>query len=65
MNLQNTDTQKNLMRALAGESLARNRYTFAAGQAERDGLPVIAAVFRKGYRLGDKVIRPAMVQVAN
>lgn len=46
MNLQNTDTQKNLMRALAGESLARNRYTFAAGQAERDGLPVIAAVFR-------------------
>ena len=26
---------------------------------------VIAAVFGKGYRLGDKVIRPAMVQVAN
>lgn len=46
MNLQNSKTQKNLMRALAGESLARNRYTFAAGQAERDGLPVIAAVFR-------------------
>lgn len=46
MNLQNTETQKNLLRALAGESLARNRYTFAAGQAERDGLPVIAAVFR-------------------
>ena len=46
MNLQNTETQKNLMRALAGESLARNRYTFAAEQAERDGLPVIAAVFR-------------------
>lgn len=29
------------------------------------GENVIAAVFGKGYRLGDKVIRPAMVQVAN
>lgn len=46
MNLQNTETQKNLMRAFAGESLARNRYSFAAGQAEQEGLPVIAAVFR-------------------
>ena len=46
MKLQNTKTQTNLMRALAGESLARNRYTFAAEQAEADGLPVIAAVFR-------------------
>lgn len=46
MNLQNTETQKNLMRALAGESLARNRYTFAAQQAEQESLPVIAAVFR-------------------
>ena len=46
MNLQNTKTQVNLMRAFAGESLARNRYDFAAAQAERDGLPVIAAVFR-------------------
>ncbi len=46
MNLNNTQTLSNLMRAFAGESLARNRYTFAAEQAERDGLPVIAAVFR-------------------
>ena len=46
MNLKNTQTLTNLMRAFAGESLARNRYDFAAGQAERDGLPVIAAVFR-------------------
>ena len=46
MNLQNTKTRENLMRAFAGESLARNRYTFAAEQAQRDGLPVIAAVFR-------------------
>ena len=46
MKLQNTETHTNLMRALTGESLARNRYTFAAEQAEADGLPVIAAVFR-------------------
>ena len=46
MNLQNTQTLTNLMRAFAGESLARNRYDFAAEQAEADGLPVIAAVFR-------------------
>ena len=46
MNLKNSQTLKNLMRAFAGESLARNRYDFAAQQAERDGLPVIAAVFR-------------------
>ena len=46
MNLKNTKTLTNLMRAFAGESLARNRYDFAAEQAERDGLPVIAAVFR-------------------
>ena len=46
MNLQNTKTRENLMRAFAGESLAQNRYTFAAEQAETDGLPVIAAVFR-------------------
>ena len=46
MNLQNTQTLKNLMQAFAGESMARNRYCFAAEQAETDGLPVIAAVFR-------------------
>ena len=46
MNLQNTQTLTNLMRAFAGESLARNRNDFAAEQAEADGLPVIAAVFR-------------------
>ena len=46
MNLKDSKTLNNLMRAFAGESLARNRYEFAAEQAEKDGLPVIAAVFR-------------------
>lgn len=42
---QNSVTKDNLMRAFAGESQARNRYTFAASQARKQGLPVIEAVF--------------------
>ena len=38
-------TKDNLMRAFAGESQARNRYTFAAAQAQKSGLQVISAVF--------------------
>ncbi len=41
-----SDTVKNLMRAFAGESQARNRYTFAAGMAAKEKLPVIEAVFQ-------------------
>lgn len=39
-------TRANLMRAFAGESQARNRYTFAASQAEENHLRVVADVFR-------------------
>ena len=39
-------TAVNLMRAFAGESQARNRYTFAADQAKNSNLHVIEAVFR-------------------
>ena len=45
-NLKNSETVKNLMRAFAGESQARNRYTFAAGIAKQEKLPVIEAVFQ-------------------
>ncbi|MDE6924538.1 MAG: rubrerythrin family protein, partial [Acetatifactor sp.] len=38
-------TKDNLMRAFAGESQARNRYTFAASQAKKNGLYVISTVF--------------------
>lgn len=38
-------TSENLMRAFAGESQARNRYTIAASAAKKQDLPVIAAVF--------------------
>ena len=41
----NSETAKNLMRAFAGESQARNRYTFAASAARKEKLPVIEAVF--------------------
>lgn len=41
----NSETKDNLMRAFAGESQARNRYTFAASQAQKDGLHVISAIF--------------------
>ncbi|RKJ21942.1 rubrerythrin family protein [bacterium D16-50] len=41
----NSVTKDNLMRAFAGESQARNRYTFAASQAKKNGLQVISAVF--------------------
>ena len=40
-----SETMKNLMRAFAGESQARNRYTIAAGQAKQSGLYVIEQVF--------------------
>ena len=41
-----SETMKNLMRAFAGESQARNRYTFAASQAHQQGLYVIEKVFQ-------------------
>ena len=43
--LKNSETVKNLMRAFAGESQARNRYTFAASQAKKEGLPVTRPYF--------------------
>lgn len=43
---QSSQTCINLMRAFAGESQARNRYTFAAGQAKQQQLHVIEAVFK-------------------
>lgn len=41
----NSETMRNLMRAFAGESQARNRYTFAASQAKKSGLYVIEQMF--------------------
>ncbi len=45
MDLEKSKTRENLMRAFAGESQARNRYTFAAEQAREQKLEVVARVF--------------------
>lgn len=45
MDFKNSETKDNLMRAFAGESQARNRYTFAANQAKEQKLHVVEAVF--------------------
>ncbi len=45
MNLKGTRTERNLLIAFAGESQARNRYTFFASQARKEGYEQIAAIF--------------------
>ena len=43
--LKGTRTEKNLLTAFAGESQARNRYTFFASKAKKEGYEQIAAIF--------------------
>ncbi len=45
MDFKNSETKLNLMRAFAGESQARNRYTFAAAEAKKQNLHVVEAIF--------------------
>ena len=45
MNLKNTKTEKNLMEAFAGESQARNKYTYFASVAKKEGYEQIASLF--------------------
>ena len=45
--LSGTQTEKNILTAFAGESQARNRYTYFAGQAKKDGFEQIAAAFEE------------------
>ena len=44
-NLKGTKTEANLMTAFAGESQARNKYTYYASKAKKDGYEQIAALF--------------------
>ena len=39
------ETPKNIVRAIAGESMARNKYTFFASQAKKEGFEQISAIF--------------------
>ena len=41
-----SETAKNLMRAFAGESQARNRYTFAAGLAKQQKMASVEMIFK-------------------
>jgi rubrerythrin len=45
--LKGSKTEGNLLAAFAGESQARNRYTYFAGQARKDGFVQIAAIFEE------------------
>lgn len=45
--LKGSRTEKNLLAAFAGESQARNRYTYFAGQARKDGYVQIAGIFEE------------------
>ena len=45
MELKGSKTEKNLMAAFAGESEARNKYTYFASKAKKEGYEQIAAIF--------------------
>lgn len=45
--LKGTKTEKNLMEAFAGESMARNKYTYFASKAKKDGFVQMAAIFEE------------------
>ena len=45
MELKGSKTEQNLLKALAGESMARNKYNWFASQARKDGYEQIAAIF--------------------
>ena len=45
--LKGTQTEKNLMAAFAGESQARNKYTYFASKAKKEGYEQIAAIFQE------------------
>ena len=46
-NLKGTKTEKNLKEAFAGESQARNKYTYYASKAKKEGYEQIAALFQE------------------
>jgi rubrerythrin len=47
MSLKGTQTEKNILTAFAGESQARNRYTYFAKQAKKEGYEQISAIFEE------------------
>ena len=50
--IKGTLTEQNLLKAFAGESQARNRYTYFASVAKKEGYEQIAAVFTETAEIG-------------
>ena len=59
MDLKGTKTEANLMAAFAGESQARNKYTYYASKAKKDGYVQIAGSLTANYIIDHA--RPVMV----
>ena len=51
-----TKTEKNLWEAFAGESMARNKYTYFASAAKKAGYEQIAALFLAYLRVGASIM---------
>ena len=47
MDLKGSKTEKNLLEAFAGESQARNKYSYYASKAKKEGYEQIAAIFEE------------------
>ncbi len=47
MNIKGTETEKNLLKAFAGESMARNKYTYFSSVAKKEGYVQISAIFQE------------------
>ena len=47
MELKGSKTEANLWKAFAGESMARNKYTYFASKAKKEGYEQIAAIFQE------------------
>jgi rubrerythrin len=70
MSIKGTQTEQNLLKAFAGESQARNRYTFFASKAKKDGFEQIAAFFeetaaqeKEHAKLFFKLLEGGMVEI--
>jgi rubrerythrin len=70
MSIKGTQTEQNLLKAFAGESQARNRYTFFASKARKDGFEQIAAFFeetaaqeKEHAKLFFKLLEGGMVEI--
>ena len=50
MELRGSKTEKNLWEAFAGESQARNKYTYFASKAKKEGYEQISAIFKMCIR---------------